>query len=72
MAWLSADFDSKALHMPVSVDILMQQGHVKKCFEEMPNKYDYTYDQIEGIGHVWPFWEEELDRYLNHLKLPIL
>ena len=27
MAWLSADFDSKALHMPVSVDILMPQGH---------------------------------------------
>ena len=27
MAWLSADFDSKVLHMPTSVDILMPQGH---------------------------------------------
>lgn len=27
MAWLSADFDSKALHMPVSMDIIMPQGH---------------------------------------------
>lgn len=27
MAWLSVDFDSKALRMPVSVDILMPQGH---------------------------------------------
>lgn len=42
---------------------------VKKCFEEMPDKYTYTYDQIEGIGHVWPFWEEELVRYLDYLKL---
>ena len=42
---------------------------VKKCFEEMPDKYDYTYDQIEGLGHVWPFWEEELVRYLNYLGL---
>lgn len=27
MAWLSADFESQALHMPVSVDILMPQGN---------------------------------------------
>lgn len=42
---------------------------VKKCFEELGEKYEYTYDQIEGIGHVWPFWEEELTRYLDHLEL---
>lgn len=27
MAWLSVDFDSKALRMPCSLDILMPQGH---------------------------------------------
>lgn len=42
---------------------------VKECFEAMPDKYDYTYDQIEGIGHVWPFWEEELVRFLDYLGL---
>lgn len=42
---------------------------VKQCFEELSGQYQYTYDQIEGMGHDWAFWEKELIRYLDYLDL---
>lgn len=32
-------------------------------------QFDYTYDQIEGAGHTWEFWEEEFVRFLHFLGM---
>lgn len=42
---------------------------LKKCFEDLGDSYSYMYDQIEGAGHDWKFWEEELLRYLSYTGL---
>ena len=40
---------------------------VKKTFEELNDpKYDYRYDQVEGLGHEWGFWDLELRRFLDY------
>ena len=40
---------------------------VRKTFEEINDpEYDYVYDEIEGVGHEWPFWDEELRRFLAY------
>lgn len=39
---------------------------VKETFEELNDcGYEYTYDQIEGLGHEWKFWDVELRRFLD-------
>lgn len=42
---------------------------VKEFFESLGGKCDYTYDQIDGLGHVWEFWEEELVRFIKYLGM---
>jgi pimeloyl-ACP methyl ester carboxylesterase len=43
---------------------------VRDCFLDisLPD-YDYRYDQMDEYGHEWPFWNEELIRFLNYLGL---
>ena len=43
---------------------------VRNCFESisLPD-YDYRYDQMDEYGHEWPFWNEELVRFLDYLGL---
>lgn len=43
---------------------------VRNCFESisLPD-YDYRYDQMDEYGHEWPFWNEELIRFLDYLGL---
>ena len=42
---------------------------VKQTMEELNDPaFDYVYDQIEGLGHEWKFWDEEIRRFLAYLK----
>lgn len=42
---------------------------VKQTMEELNDPaFDYVYDQIEGLGHEWRFWNEEIRRFLRYLK----
>lgn len=39
---------------------------VKDTFEELNDKaYDYTYDQIDGLGHEWQFWDQEIRKFVE-------
>ena len=39
---------------------------VKETFEELNDpEYNYTYDQIDGLGHEWNFWDIEIIRFLE-------
>ena len=39
---------------------------VKETFEELDDPdYGYTYDQIDGMGHEWGFWDIELIRFIE-------
>lgn len=39
---------------------------VKETFEELDDpEYNYTYDQIDGLGHEWNFWDIEIIRFLE-------
>lgn len=43
---------------------------VRETFEELADPaFDYVYDQIEGLGHEWKFWDEELRRFLEYLGI---
>ncbi len=33
--------------------------------------FAYVYDQIEGLGHVWEFWDEEILRFLEYTGDPV-
>ena len=42
---------------------------VKETFESLRDPdFDYTYDQMEGFGHEWAFWDEELKRFLAYIQ----
>ena len=42
---------------------------VKETFESLLDPdFDYTYDQMEGFGHEWAFWDEELKRFLAYIQ----
>ena len=42
---------------------------VRQTAEELNDPdFHYQYDQIEGLGHEWSFWEEELRRFLNYVQ----
>ncbi len=44
---------------------------VKETFEGLADKaFDYKYDQIDGLGHEWKFWDIEVRKFLDReLKL---
>jgi S-formylglutathione hydrolase FrmB len=43
---------------------------VKECFEDLAcPDYDYRYHQDERYGHEWPFWHEELVRFLDYASI---
>lgn len=42
---------------------------VKECFEALNcPEYHYEYHQIEGLGHEWAFWNQELRLFLKYLN----
>lgn len=36
---------------------------VKECMEKL--HYDYTYDQIDELGHAWEFWDIEIRKFIE-------
>ena len=34
--------------------------------------YNYTYDELEGLGHEWKFWDIELQKFLDYAGLPVV
>ena len=41
---------------------------VKETMESLNDpSFAYEYDQIEGLGHEWSFWNEEIRRFLNYI-----
>lgn len=44
---------------------------VKETFEALNDpEFDYLYDQMEGFGHEWSFWDCEIRKFLGYLNLP--
>ncbi|WP_438446395.1 alpha/beta hydrolase [Gorillibacterium sp. sgz5001074] len=43
---------------------------VKGFFESLEgNPYSYSYHEPEGYGHTWAFWDMEIQRFFEYLKL---
>lgn len=43
---------------------------VKECMEEINcDAFDYTYHQIEGLGHEWDFWDQEIRNFLEYVGI---
>ncbi len=41
---------------------------VRETFETLQDpEFDYCYDQMEGLGHEWAFWDEEIRRFLKRI-----
>ena len=41
---------------------------VKETFVKLNDpKYDYVYDQMEGLGHEWPLWDAEIRKFLDRV-----
>lgn len=41
---------------------------VKDCMEQINcPEYDYTYHQMEGMGHEWDFWDLEIRNFLEYV-----
>lgn len=43
---------------------------VKECMEEIAcPAYDYTYHQVDGLGHEWSFWDIEIIKFLEYVGI---
>lgn len=57
-------------HACGSLDPWLDMNHIlRDYFNSHSNYYDYTYDEIEGLGHEWDFWEKELIKFLDFAGL---
>ena len=57
-------------HACGSLDPWLSMNHiVRDYFLEHSDYYNYTYDEIVGLGHEWDFWQEELIRFLDFAGL---
>jgi enterochelin esterase-like enzyme len=45
---------------------------VRDYFLEHNDFYNYTYDELEGLGHEWKFWDIELQKFLDYAGLPVV
>lgn len=58
----------KIYHACGSLDPWLDMNHiVRDYFLENKEFFDYTYDEMEGLGHEWDFWEEEIKRFLDEM-----
>lgn len=63
----------KIYHACGSLDPWLSMNHiVRDYFVEHSEYFDYTYDEIENLGHEWKFWNEEFLRFLNFAGLAVL
>jgi S-formylglutathione hydrolase FrmB len=52
-------------HACGSLDPWLNMNHILRDYFQKNEKYfNYTYDEVEGLGHEWDFWEMELKRFL--------
>jgi S-formylglutathione hydrolase FrmB len=55
----------KIYHACGSLDPWLNMNHILRDYFKNNEKYfNYTYDEVEGLGHEWDFWEMELKRFL--------
>lgn len=50
-------------------DPWLDMNHIVRDYFLSHPEYDYTYDEIPEYGHEWPFWDEELKRFLDFAGL---
>lgn len=51
-------------------DPWLNMNHIlRDYFTKNSDYFDYTYDEMKGLGHEWDFWEEELVRFLDFAGL---
>jgi S-formylglutathione hydrolase FrmB len=52
-------------HACGSLDPWLNMNHILRDYFQKNEKYfNYTYDEVEGLGHEWDFWELELKKFL--------
>jgi S-formylglutathione hydrolase FrmB len=52
-------------HACGSLDPWLNMNRILRDYFQKNEKYfDYTYDEVEGLGHEWDFWELELEKFL--------
>lgn len=57
-------------HACGSLDPWLDMNHiVRDYFLEHSKDFDYTYDEINGLGHEWKFWDIELTKFLDFAGL---
>lgn len=60
----------KIYHACGSLDPWLSMNHIVRDYFIEHNKYfDYTYDEMENLGHEWKFWNEELIRFMDFAGL---
>jgi S-formylglutathione hydrolase FrmB len=53
-------------HACGSLDPWLNMNHILRDYFKKNEKYfNYTYDEVEGLGHEWDFWEMELKKFLS-------
>ncbi len=61
----SIDSLPQIYHACGSLDPWLDMNHiVRDYFMAHSDYFDYTYDEVEGLGHEWDFWEMELKKFL--------
>ncbi len=56
-------------HACGSLDPWLDKNHIlRDYFKKIPN-CDYTYNETEGFGHEWAFWDKEILRFLDYMGL---
>lgn len=46
-------------------DPWLDKNHMLRDYFQRQIEYDYVYEELEGYGHEWRFWKEELIHFLN-------
>ena len=56
-------------HACGSKDPWLHMNHIiRDYFTQHSDKYDYTYDEIDNLGHEWKFWNIELIKFLDFIN----
>lgn len=57
-------------HACGELDPWLSMNHIlRDYFLEHSNDFDYTYDEMKGLGHEWSFWNAELIKFLDFVGL---
>jgi S-formylglutathione hydrolase FrmB len=61
----------KVYHACGSLDPWLDLNHLMKDFFQNlhGNPYEYIYHEADGLGHVWDFWDSEIQLFFKYLEL---